>query len=127
MTITAARAFVGRTMGLPASFDGSVAAYRDLTAAQQVELTKQLVAYVNANPQQFTPAQVTTAAAEAGRAQTLTMDDTSYDWAVFVDTALDRGNSILGVAGMTLGTGVILAACVFAAVYAFQLAPRTAK
>lgn len=121
MTIQAARVFVGQSQGLPSSFDGSGSAYAALTQAEQISLTRGLINYILANPGNFSDAQVATARAEAGRAGTLTAQDTSYDWSQFVDTALERGNSIIGSVGFSLTTALILGVVVFAGIYAFQL------
>lgn len=128
MTIQEARKFVGQSIGLPSSFDGSVAAYRALSAARQTELTKALVNYINANPDKFTAAQVQTARAESNRAQSLSVEDTSYNWSEFVDEALDQGAAITTGAGYSIATAIVLAAVVFAGISAWNMTrPASAR
>lgn len=121
MTIQEARVFVGRSLGFPMSFDGSVAAYAGLTAVQQVELTRAMISYIAANPDKFTPGQVATALAETDRAQRMGIETDDYDWGLFVDTALDRGAAFVSTTGFTLSTALVLAAVAFAVVAATNL------
>ena len=61
MTIQAARASVGQSLGL-IDFDGSVAAYAALGQAQQVQVADAVDVFINANPSLFTAAQYQIAA-----------------------------------------------------------------
>jgi len=61
MTIQQASIAVGRQMGLPADFDGSVDAINALGADDKLNFTAALGAYIRANQDQFTPGQVATA------------------------------------------------------------------
>jgi hypothetical protein len=85
MTIPQLREHVGRQIGLPATFDGSVAAYRELSPAQQIALTQGMIAYIKSNPGSFTPAQVETATVESSRAATMTPEDDGFDADLFFD------------------------------------------
>lgn len=108
MTIQQARQFSGNRIGLPATFDGSVSAYRDLSAAQQVALNAAVLNLILAQPQDFTPAQVETARVEINRAQgQITADPTFTEnvatfWDEFETQALNVGQAVANV-----GTGVI--------------------
>ena len=126
MTIPELRAFIGQQQGLPASFDGSITAYRNLTPAQQVTLTRGTVDYIRNNPGQFTPAQVQTATVEAGRQGDI--EDTGFDaslfWNEIGDQAFNIGNSVasigqgvtnsLNLAGALLPIALLVAVFVFA-------------
>lgn len=106
MTIQQARVFVGQQIGLPQTFDGSVAAYRELTQAQQTALTAQLINYIVNNPGQFTPAQVTTANAEKGRINSLGTVDASFDWQEFFTALGDEAVNVVGTPLQNVGQGV---------------------
>lgn len=106
MTITDARKFAGQKIGLPASFDGSIAAYANLTAAQQIAVTQAMIAYIQANPGQFTPAQVETANVQAPQAATLTPEDDSFDFGQFFDELESNAIQKIGGPVASIGNGV---------------------
>ena len=126
MTIPQLRAYVGQQQGLPASFDGSIDAYRNLSAAQQVTLTRGVVDYIKNHPGEFTPAQVQTANVEAGRQSDIedTGNNFSVFWTELGDQAFAVGNSVasigqgvtnsLNLAGALLPVALLVAVFVFA-------------
>jgi hypothetical protein len=129
MTIAQARALVGQSMGLR-DFDGSIDAYRNLTAAQQIDLTKRLFDYIKANPANFTETQKATVAAEDSRIQTATVQDTSFDWGQFMQEFEQNAYTTVAEPLVNIGRGVstsvnligtLLPIAVLAAVVIFAL------
>ena len=106
MTIAQARAIVGQQLGFPPSFDGSVSAYRDLSAANQIRLTQALFAYIRANPDKFTEAQQQTVRVEQSRVDRMTPEDASFDGGQFM-TELEAGAVRIGGAVANVGEGVV--------------------
>ena len=104
MTIANARALVGQQIGL-SNFDGSVAAYRDLSAADQIRLTQALFAFIRSNPQEFTEQQQQTVQVEGNRVASLSTQDPS-SWSVFVDAITDEALRV-GSSVASVGNGVI--------------------
>lgn len=76
-TIQQARQIVGNQIGLPETFDGSVAAYRELTPQKQIELNQAVLRYVLANPANFLPAQVAVARTQVSNSANYQYDETS--------------------------------------------------
>ena len=129
MTIAQARALVGQSMGLR-HFDGSIHAYRNLTAAQQIDLTKRLFDYIKANPDKFDANQKATVAAEDSRIQAATVQDTSFDWGQFMQDFEANAYRTVGEPLVNIGRGVstsvnligtLLPIAVLAAVVIFAL------
>lgn len=89
MTIIQARNIVGNQQGLPSSFDGSIAAYAALSPAQQLDLTRGVLDYIINNQPEFTDAQIATAYAQRGQAQSMRIEDTSFDAKLFL-TELEK-------------------------------------
>lgn len=93
MTITELRAQIGQAMGFGhwwAPFDGSVAAYADLEAADQVALTQKFLDYIKAHPDQFDYA-----TAQAASQMNVQQIDTSSDaLGVFVDAVADQAEDL---------------------------------
>jgi hypothetical protein len=106
MTIQQARVFVGRQIGLSTNFDGSRDAFRNLSAAEQTELTKQLIKYIAQNPGDFTDAQVSTANVELGRADRLSIEDTSFDYDLFFNELETNAIQTIGQPLANIGNGV---------------------
>lgn len=105
MTIPDARAIVGRQLGY-SGFDGSIDAYRNLTAAQQVELTKALFNYIKANPDKFTNQQQTTVAAEDSRIQKAQIEDASITIANVMTALEEQAYNVVAEPLMAVGQGV---------------------
>lgn len=105
MTTAQLRQLVANQIGLPASFDGSVAAYRKLTAAQQTELTAGMINYIRNHPGDFTEAQVATANAEAGRASTMTNTSGYSDTTLLAE--LESQALRVGSAVADVGNGIV--------------------
>lgn len=123
MTIQELRRLVGISIGLQTTFSGTVDAYRALSRERQVELTRGMLEYILAHPEQFTSGQVETARVEAPRAQTMGIDDESYSWTLFVDSALETAQGVTWAGGSTLSTAVILGVVAFAIIAAGRLFP----
>jgi len=104
-TIAQARQIVGQQLGFSASFDGSVAAYRNLTPENQIRLTQGVFAYIKQNPGQFTDAQNATVAAESSRVDALTAENPGA-FSVFVDAIADEALRV-GGAVASVGNGVV--------------------
>lgn len=106
MTIQQARIAVAQQIGgIPSGYDGSMFATNQLPDEKKQALTAALVNYIANNPGQFTTAQVATANAELGRAQTLTGTG-GYDNVTFwgeVGNNLERAGSAVA----NIGEGVI--------------------
>lgn len=105
MTIANARQLVGQAMGLR-DFDGSISAYRELSAAQQIELTQRLFIYIEANPASFTPGQLETVQVEKNRIQAATPEDASFDWEQFGEELGENVSTTLLEPVATVGRGV---------------------
>lgn len=129
MTIAQARALVGQSMGLR-DFDGSIDAYRNLTAGQQIDLTKRLFDYIKANPANFTETQKATVAAEDSRIQAASLQDTSFDWGQFMQELEANAYTTVAEPLVNIGRGVstsvnligtLLPIAVLAAVVIFAL------
>jgi len=58
---------VGKSQGLPLTFDGTTRAIDDLETNQKLALTSGIGAYIRANPDQFTDGQVATAKQMTGQ------------------------------------------------------------
>ena len=136
-TIPQARLIVANQIGLPASFDGSVDAYSNLSADQQTQLTRGLINYILNNPGEFTPEQVTTAQAEKGRAATMQTVDTSFSISDFGSEVLNNaiaagnkvahlGNGILDTAS-TIGTLLPVFALIAIALFALPYIRQQTK
>ena len=106
MTIAQARAIVGQQLGFPPSFDGSVAAYRDLSAADQIRLTQALFSYIRANPDKFTQAQQETVRVEQSRVDRMNPQETGFDGTLFMNE-LENGALRIGGAVANVGEGVV--------------------
>lgn len=106
MTIAEARALVGRQIGLPADFDGSVAAYAALTPQEQLNLNQALALFIVANPASFTPEQVGYAARASARAGAATIEDTSFDWGMFFEEVGANARDTIGAPLEAVGRGV---------------------
>ena len=104
MTIQNLRLLMGRQLGLPASFDGSVTAYGNLSRAQQIALTQAMLAYIRENPGAFSNAQVATANAEGAR--DLTLADESFDWSGFQVEFENNAYDVIAKPFVSIGTGV---------------------
>lgn len=61
MSIQQAAILVGRQIGLPSSFDGSVESINELSDEDKISLTGGLGAYIRANPSEFTVQQASVA------------------------------------------------------------------
>lgn len=105
MTIQQARVAVGQEIGLPMSFDGTMAAVNALPTNQKQQLTASLLAYILANPTRFTEAQVATANAERGYINTLSMTSgyTEADLITELETGFMR---VVGTPLAAVGNGV---------------------
>jgi hypothetical protein len=106
MTIPQLRALMGQQIGLPASFDGSVDAYRGLSRENQIALTQAMIAYIRQNPGSFTPGQVQTAEVEAPRAATMTPADESFDVGAFFQELENNAINTVGAPLVSVGQGV---------------------
>lgn len=106
MTIAEARALVGRQIGLPASFDGSVAAYSALTPQEQLNLNQSLALFIVANPASFTPEQVGYAARASARNGAATIEDASFDWGMFFEELGNEARDTIGAPLEAVGRGV---------------------
>lgn len=106
MTIAQLRQHVGRQIGLPDSFDGSMSAYGSLTREQQIELTQGMIAYIQSHPASFTPAQVETARVEAPRAATLTPEDESFSFSAFFNELETNAGNVIGAPLVSIGNGL---------------------
>lgn len=106
MTITQTRALVGNQIGLPSSFDGTVAAYRDLSPTQQADLTREVINFIRNNPGKFTTEQVATANAQFGQAQTLSPTDASFSFSQFFDELETEAYNVVGAPLQAVGQGV---------------------
>jgi hypothetical protein len=106
MTIVQLRELMGRQIGLPATFDGSIDAYRNLSAESQIALTRACVAYVRQNPDKFNAAQVDTATVEASRADRLTYEDPGFSAEEFFDELAIEAKKTIGEPLAAIGTGV---------------------
>jgi hypothetical protein len=105
MTIQQARVAVGNQIGLPSSFDGSMASVNALPTDQKQQLTASLLAYILAHPERFTSGQVATANAERGYINTLTL--TSGYVETDIITELEAGAlRVLGTPLAAIGNGV---------------------
>lgn len=106
MSIVAARAAVGRQMGLGLDFDGSMEAYRGLSADQQAELTRRLLDFIKNNPQRFTPQQNATAQAEAGRFVSFDTAQAALDSVTFMSELEKNAEEKIGKPLVAVGEGV---------------------
>lgn len=104
MTIQTLRELMGRQIGLPASFDGSITAYGNLSQNQQIELTAAVMRYIRQNPGQFTQAQVAVTTAEGSRAE-LTIP-AGYADVGFWDEFENNAYEIVGKPFVAIGQGV---------------------
>lgn len=106
MTIVQLRQLIGNQIGLPESFDGSMTAYGNLSREAQIALTQGMIAYIRNNPASFTPAQLVTAETEAGRAEKLTLDDTSFDTGLFFAELEKNANAVVFDPLVKVGQGI---------------------
>lgn len=106
MTIPQARVAVGKLIGLPADYDGSMAQTNALTIKQKQALTARLIQYIVNNPGSFTVQQVATAQAESGRAATLTLQDTAATSAEIFAALGESAYNVVGAPLAAVGDGV---------------------
>ena len=104
MSIPQLRQIVGQQIGLPATFDGSIAAYGNLSRASQIELTQKMLDYIKEHPGDFEDKQVATANAEGAR--DLTLVDSSFSWESFQQEFEANAYDIVGKPFVAIGTGV---------------------
>lgn len=104
MTIQTLRELMGRQIGLPASFDGSITAYGNLTRAQQISLTQAMLAYIREHPGDFGDKQVATANAEGSR--DLTLVDEGFDWELFQNEFEANTYDVIARPLVAIGQGV---------------------
>ena len=104
-SIQQARQIVGNQIGLPQSFDGSVAAYRELPAQKQVELNQAVLRYILANPANFLPAQVKVASQQVDASGNYKIEESNpvaTFWDEFENQAVRVASSVASV-----GEGVV--------------------
>lgn len=92
MNIQQAALLVGRQIGLPSSFDGSVAAINALDDEHRLALTAGLGAYIRANPSDFTSQQVSVA---NGMPVGFQQNDSSFDVSDFLVAVADNADELI--------------------------------
>jgi len=114
MTIQQAAIVVGRQIGLPADFDGSTTAINNLDPDTQLQFTAALGAYIRANQDQFTAAQVTTANTMPQSYGALT--DSSFSVQDFLAETVSNADTLVAKPLVTLGESVSAAATAAASI-----------
>lgn len=92
MTIQELRAQCGKALGFGSwltPFDGSVAAYGELSAEDQAALANAMYAYIRAHPSEFSSQQVKQASTMHAAGP-----DTSSNWGVFVDEVANQADAL---------------------------------
>lgn len=123
MTIQELRAKLGTELGFGgwfSSFDGTPAAYADLSAADQATLTNAMLAYIREHPADFTAAQV----AQAHNLKDVQGPDTSSEaLSVFVDEVANQAERINPFSGANMTkTAIVFALVLVGGVVAYSFA-----
>lgn len=119
MTITEARSIVGKQLGFGENFGGTPASYAALTQAQQIQLNAEVSNYIRSHQDEFTSDQVALALRSRADGK---VEDTSFDWGMFVGEVGNNARSINPLDPLNIGkvgTNLLIGAIILGGFYIY--------